>query len=167
MSLGAQLIKELEADKIPKSGIFHAFLDTGGIPTIGFGTTHYPDGKAVELGDNCYTQQALAYLQYHLDFYVVPSVKKLCSYFNGTVPPKIEAALESIAYNCGENILKRDSFIIPVTNGDWGEFNEETCESTGLAGTFLMYKYATVDGKKEPILLPRRIREVKYFLEMD
>jgi lysozyme len=38
-----------------------AYRDIANVPTIGWGTTHYPDGTAVKMGDTCTQEQADAY----------------------------------------------------------------------------------------------------------
>jgi lysozyme len=43
---GLELIKYFEKLKLD------AYLDSGGVPTIGFGNTFYPDGKKVKLGQS-------------------------------------------------------------------------------------------------------------------
>lgn len=45
----------------------HPYLCPAGVPTIGYGTTHYPSGIAVTLKDNSITQkQAIDYLNHDL-----------------------------------------------------------------------------------------------------
>ena len=50
-----------------------AYLDGGGIPTIGYGTILYPDGKKVKLGDICTEGEATSWL----DHDVQAAVKKV------------------------------------------------------------------------------------------
>lgn len=40
-----------------------AYLDSAGVPTIGYGTTHYGVGKPVKMGDTCTPEQAEAYFR--------------------------------------------------------------------------------------------------------
>ena len=58
--IGRELIKEFEGfrDK--------AYLCSAGVPTIGYGTTMYPDGRKVALGDKCTKAEAETYLRHDL-----------------------------------------------------------------------------------------------------
>lgn len=44
-----------------------AYLDGGGVPTIGVGTIVYPSGIKVKLGDVCTLSQALFFLKYDVE----------------------------------------------------------------------------------------------------
>ncbi|HGW3984063.1 TPA: lysozyme [Acinetobacter baumannii] len=55
-SRGYALIKKLEGFRTD------AYLDTGGVWTIGYGTIKYPDGRAVKKGDKCTEEQASQWL---------------------------------------------------------------------------------------------------------
>ena len=55
--LGFQLIREFEGYSAK------AYLDTGGVWTIGFGTIKYPDGKRVVKGDVCTQSEAEKWLK--------------------------------------------------------------------------------------------------------
>lgn len=44
----------------------HAYLDSGGVPTIGWGTTHYNDGRPVKMGDVCTEAEAQTYLEHEV-----------------------------------------------------------------------------------------------------
>lgn len=57
---GAALIHESESCRLK------AYLDSGGLPTIGWGTTRYPDGRRVKLGDTCTQDEADAYFAHDL-----------------------------------------------------------------------------------------------------
>ena len=56
------LIKEFESFRA------NPYLDSEGIPTIGYGTTSYPDGRKVTMNDSPVTQDvADTYFQHHVD----------------------------------------------------------------------------------------------------
>lgn len=57
---GIDLIKHFEA--------FYptAYLCSAGVPTIGWGTVKYPNGKTVKLGEKCTAKQAERWLAYEL-----------------------------------------------------------------------------------------------------
>ena len=54
---GFKLIRESEGFKDK------AYLDTGGVWTIGYGTIRYPNGNPVKKGDTCTKEQAEEYLK--------------------------------------------------------------------------------------------------------
>ena len=43
-----------------------AYPDSGGLPTIGWGTVRYPDGHRVALGDTCTAPEAAAWLRFEV-----------------------------------------------------------------------------------------------------
>ena len=44
-----------------------AYHDEGGKPTIGWGTTYYPNGNSVQMGDTCTAEQAEVYFMHDID----------------------------------------------------------------------------------------------------
>jgi lysozyme len=89
---GYALIKKLEGFRAS------AYLDTGNVWTIGFGTIKYPDGRAVKQGDSCTEDQATQWLMNDckwvdtcLDRYVTVNITQ--NQFD---------ALASFVYNVGE-----------------------------------------------------------------
>lgn len=58
---GIDLIKRFEGLRL------EAYKCLGGIWTIGYGTTHYPDGSKVKEGDTCTEEQAEEYLRSDLE----------------------------------------------------------------------------------------------------
>ncbi len=72
------------------------YLCPAGIPTIGYGSTYYSDGRKVQLTDPPMTEvEARALLMAELEHTYAPGVKRLC--------PGL--------------------FADAVTTGDWGKFN--------------------------------------------
>ena len=65
---GLNLITEFEGL------VLKASPDIAGIPTIGYGTIKYPDGKKVSNGDTCTQGQANIWLEFE--------VNEKCAYFN-------------------------------------------------------------------------------------
>lgn len=45
----------------------NAYLDTGGVPTIGIGTISYPNGIRVKIGDKCTIEEANQYFRHELN----------------------------------------------------------------------------------------------------
>ena len=79
------------------------YLDSEGIPTIGYGTTSYPDGRAVTMNDEPVTRDvADTYFQHHVDsFSDQISTAPGFSNLDGAT----QAALTSFAYNTGPNVF--------------------------------------------------------------
>lgn len=46
-----------------------AYRDIAGVPTLGFGTTRYPDGTPVKMGDTCTLEQALLWKKHDIEFF--------------------------------------------------------------------------------------------------
>lgn len=45
----------------------YAYLDSVNVPTIGYGTTMYPDGSKVHIGDSCTEKVAVEWLMWEVD----------------------------------------------------------------------------------------------------
>ena len=75
------------------------YLDTGEVPTIGYGTTVYPDGRKVTMQDDPIgPPTALEYLEHHVEW-------KVCPVIDATVHVPLSQcqydALTSFVYNVG------------------------------------------------------------------
>lgn len=84
-----------------KDTIIHAYYDSGGLPTIGWGTTHYKGGKPVRMGDTITKAQAdfLLYDEFSLKFNAIKAATKV------TLTDNQLAALTSFCYNIGRTAL--------------------------------------------------------------
>lgn len=85
-----------------------AYRDPVGIPTIGYGTTHYPDGRAVRLGDQISQNEAETLLRRSLETHVAPAVLEIVPLASRLEPPQ-QAALVSFAYNVGLGALQQST----------------------------------------------------------
>jgi GH24 family phage-related lysozyme (muramidase) len=74
-----------------------AYLCSEGIPTIGIGTTVYPDGREVKMGDRCTELEALGYFHRDIDRFM----KALRDLVDVSLTGRQIAALTSFIYNCG------------------------------------------------------------------
>lgn len=146
---GIELIKKKESLKLI------AYYCPAKVPTIGYGTTRYPDNTPVKIGDTCTQEQAQSWIESFVDRYLTPKIKKLV---DDTTPPSVIAALYSLGYNYPK-ALTDDALPDLIENHNWGNINILN-NPTGLAQIF--YKYRFSDGK--PILANRRIEEIKYYL---
>ena len=79
------------------------YLDSENIPTIGYGTTSYPDGRKVTMQDPSITEDvADTYFQHHVDQFSdhIKQAPGFTDLDQGT-----QAALTSFAYNTGPNVF--------------------------------------------------------------
>ncbi len=92
-----QVIKDFEGFRS------EPYLDTEHIPTIGYGTTSYPDGRSVTMSDPPITRDvADTYFQHHVDTF---GDKISQSPGFSELDPGTQAALTSFAYNTGPNVF--------------------------------------------------------------
>ena len=66
MDKAIELIKEFEGFRT------EAYLDGVGIPTIGYGTTHWPNGSPVKMGEVVTQEQAERYLKSFIVEHILP-----------------------------------------------------------------------------------------------
>lgn len=120
---GLNLIEQFEGIRLTP------YLDSAQIPTIGLGTTRYPDGKAVTMNDPPITKvQAYEFLKSHLD--------GDCKAVSGLVKVEVNdnqfAALVSFAYNVGRSALASSTLLKKLNSGDLD----------GAANQFLRWDHA-------------------------
>jgi lysozyme len=126
-----------------------AYLDTGGVPTIGWGTTAYPDGKKVKMGDVCTKEQADEWLIHDVD----SSVKSISKLVKVKISQSMFDALVSFVYNLGAGKLS-SSTLLKLLNA--GKFEE-------AAAQFARWKFD--NGQVQPGLVKRRSAEEALFRE--
>ena len=132
------------------------YKDSAGIPTIGYGTILYPDGKAVTMNDPAITEaQATSYLSYQMSLKskaIAPSLQKPASLHQG-------AAMLSLTYNIGTAAFIGSTVLRKFNAGDL----------PASADAFLLWDKAVVDGQLVvvPGLLKRRQEERTIFLTSD
>jgi GH24 family phage-related lysozyme (muramidase) len=90
-----KLIKEFEGLDLK------AYDDGVGVATIGYGTTRWPDGRKVKLGETCTQAQAESMLEGFITKQILPKVSKIPHW--GNMSEGQRAALISFAYNLGPN----------------------------------------------------------------
>src|ERR1019366_1286736 len=145
---GLNLIESFEGLKLLP------YLDSAGIPTIGYGTILYPSGRRVTMSDPTITQaQALDYLE--------SQVNQKTATINHLVQVSISQnqfdALASFAYNEGVNALQTSTLLRLLNSGD----------TAGAADQFLVWDKERVDGQlvESDGLLHRRQMERALFLK--
>lgn len=129
------------------------YMDPVGIPTIGYGTTFYPDGRAVSMGDSCISEeQARQYKEQDLGKFKAMVQESVTA-------PMTEAqenAFTSFLYNVGP-AGKESSAIQKFNAGDvWG-----------AAEALKLWNKGEVNGQMQvlPGLVDRRNEEAAKLLE--
>jgi len=119
-----------------------AYLDLRGIPTIGYGTTNYPGGGRVHMGDKCTEEQAVGWIQAYLHKNVYPVLSRY------VLPDPVWVGLGSFLYNVGE----LDYVMVKsIQKNDWQALANE------------MQRYNKVAGNVTKGLVERRKKEVEFF----
>jgi lysozyme len=132
------------------------YLDSVGVPTIGYGTISYPGGEAVKMSDPAITEpQGIQFLNYQLGLkskIIAPMLQKPATLHQA-------AAILSLTYNIGTGGFGSSSVLRKFNAGD----------IAGSADAFLLWDKGTVDGKLVviPGLLKRRQAERTVFLTHD
>lgn len=98
-----------------------AYIDPVGVPTIGWGTTKYPNGSFVKMGDKISDADAKAFFEHDLQSFaavVESAIKVACS-------DNTFCALVSFAYNVGAGAFKSSTLLKKLNAGDFdGAKNE-------------------------------------------
>lgn len=126
------------------------------VPTIGFGTTRYPDGRAVKQGDVISRDQAGDYLRDELERHCRPSLERIPTWKQMTSNQR--SALYSFAYNLGPGFYRGADFasITRVCDSPerWGE-------QAWVSEQFV--KYRNPGSSAEAGLKRRRLAEASLF----
>lgn len=122
------------------------YLCPAKVPTIGYGTTYYPDGRAVKLSDPAISQaQATEYLYHELTKFL-GQVLTLCPGLASEPAGRIAAILD-FTYNLGAGRLKASTLRKRVNAKDWPQVKLE------------LMKWVMGGGKKLNGLVKRREAE--------
>ena len=109
---GIDLIKQFEGyAKRLADGRAQAYADPKAgwaLPTIGYGSTKYPDGASVKKGDIITQEQAEACLQAEVDHTCRPALEAIPTWEK--MNDNQRGALYSFAYNLGANFYKGANF---------------------------------------------------------
>jgi len=126
---GLALIKEFEKLRL------HPYLDIAGIPTIGYGTTVYANGKHVTMGDPAITE-AMA------DAQILTKVGDVADAVSAMIPPGLTQnqfdALVSFAYNVGTGALHGSTALRLI---------KANPKDPGIRAALAMWNKVHVDGK--------------------
>lgn len=100
------------------------YLCPAGVPTIGFGSTYYADGRKVSLGDLPITrEEADAILLHELHTTYAPGVMRHCP---GLIahPAKFNAIVD-FCYNLGVGRLQTSTLRRKINDQDWDAAQEQ------------------------------------------
>lgn len=140
IKMAATLIKQAEGLRL------QPYLCPAGVPTIGYGSTRYANGKAVTLKDAAITQaQADELLMVTLTQEYLPGVLKASPTLADK--PKALAAILDFAYNLGVGAYEGSTLRKRVDAGDWG------------SAVFELRRWIKAGGKVLPGLVARRDAE--------
>lgn len=140
---GVELIKHYEGLRLKP------YLCPAGIPTIGYGSTQYPDGRKVTLVDRPLTEEEADSL---LEATLVPFERDVERMLEVKVTQRMFDALVSFAYNLGAAALRGSTLLKKLNQGD----------KDGAAAEF--GKWINAGGKPLPGLIKRRESEKRLFL---
>lgn len=136
-----QMIKEFEACRL------EAYADVAGIPTIGWGTTHYENGEPVRLGEHITQERADALLAHDM----VKFEKAIQNHVVPQLSPHQTAALISFVYNVGVGAFFHSTLLRYLNEND----------ITAATGEFMKWVHA--GGRVIGGLKDRRMAEAQMF----
>jgi lysozyme len=134
--------------------ILHPYHDQAGIPTIGWGSTMYKNGKKVTMNDAPITQlEADSLLQWEVD----NKTGAIVGYLKNVVLNQNQYdSLVSFVYNVGVGAFAKSTLLKRIRANP---------QDSSIREAFMMWVYVTEDGKKriEPVLQARRKREADLY----
>jgi lysozyme len=130
------------------------YLDTGGIPTIGFGATYLADGSRVTMTSPPMTRTEAEAL---LSSMVVKVLARVRAMVHVTMSDNSAASLCSFAFNTGTGALANSTLLRLLNEG---------APLTHVAGQFSAWVYDT-RGHVDPGLIRRRAAEAALFVKPD
>lgn len=107
MAYAIDIIKKYEGCKLS------AYRCPAGVVTIGYGTTVYPDGTPVKMGDTITKEKAEALLLDYVINKIMPNIRDLGLSSNQ------EAALCSLIYNIGWGAFAKSKCYKAIKAKDW------------------------------------------------
>lgn len=127
------------------------YLCPAGVPTIGYGTTRYEDGRAVSLSDPAIGQAtAFALMQQNIARLVIP-VLKYCPSLSVASSSRLAAILDW-TYNLGTGRLQASTLRQRINQQDWNAAADE------------LRKWVRGGGQILPGLVARRDAEIRLLL---
>ncbi len=97
------------------------YLCPAGVPTIGYGATHYADGRRVQMKDPAISREAAErLLMLTLERQYLPQVLQLCPALVHETPERL-AAIIDFTFNLGAGNLRASTLRKRIQAGDWGD----------------------------------------------
>ena len=131
LSLAEELCKRFEGlHRVGPDGFVYPYICPAGVPTIGYGSTYYPDGRRVRMSDAPISQVEAQYMLMHeLTKVCVPGVSRLCP---GLIPLAILnndwgtfCAIVDFTFNLGVGRLQTSTLRKRLNAGDWAGAKKE------------------------------------------
>lgn len=127
-----------------------AYLDTGGVWTIGFGTIKYPNGTSVKKGDTCTRNEAEQWL------------KNDCVWVDACLDKSVKVnlnqnqfdALASFVYNIGETAFIKSTMLTLIN------------QNSMATAASQFDRWVFDNGKRIQGLVNRRVKEKSLFLKV-
>lgn len=121
-----------------------AYKCPAGVWTIGYGSTHWQDGRPVKEGDHISQVEACLLLEDYLEKHVRPKLKGV------QLTNQQIGALESLIYNIGWTTFSKSKCWAGIKARDWGT-------------VFMNWDWIKAGGKVLPGLIKRRAQEKNMF----
>jgi len=122
------------------------YLDVGGVPTIGYGTTHYVDGAKVTMQDEAISEEkATEILREEVNSHYAPAVD---AYIKVPITQNQFDSLVSFAYNVGVQALRKSTLLHKINS---------QASNREIANEFMKWVY--VHHKANEGLIRRRMAE--------
>jgi lysozyme len=142
MGLNLSIIKKYEGLKL------EAYICPANVPTIGFGSTFYPDGRRVKLGDKITLKEAESILLHDIKRFE----KEVLNAVKIEITNNQLSALISFVYNVGASAFRKSTLLKKV--------NANPTDIT-IHNEFM--RWTRAGGKVLPGLVKRRAEESKLY----
>jgi lysozyme len=142
MGLNLSIIKKYEGLRL------EAYICPAGVPTIGFGSTFYPDGRRVKLGDKITLQEAESILLHDIKRFE----KEVLNAVKIEITNNQLSALISFVYNVGASAFRKSTLLRKVN-----------ANPTDLTIHNEFMRWTRAGGKVLPGLVKRRAEESKLY----
>jgi len=161
-SVGLNFIKQREGLRL------NAYLDVAGVPTIGYGTTIYPNGQKVKLHDTCTLNEANMYFAHDIkafELYVDSILINIPDTFGSLTltTQNMFNSLVAICYNIGTFSFRNSTLLKRVNSAILRN------DKKSISEAFLMWNKISVirNGIKtlevSPGLVNRRKKEIELY----
>lgn len=128
------------------------YLDSGDLPTIGYGMTYYPDGNRVSMLDKSLdANQAILMTKIIL----IPFINTVNTFVLAPIEPMQRVALIDFCYNCGEQSLALSTLLQKINDNP---------ADLQIADEFMKWVYCK--GKMLKGLVRRRKEEVDLYFSV-